>query len=99
LNSIGDSGGLTADSNGHLQAGLPSLLASYVTTLKILELCGEPYRGILQEITRPTAEWVSAKNTPGENGTSTGVTDSNCYLAQKCAIAAIKTPFEVSAIS
>ena len=34
-----------------------------------------------------------------ENGTSTGVTDANCYLAQKCAVAAMKFPTTVSTIS
>ena len=99
LDSIGASGHLTADANGHLQAGLPSLLASYVTALKLIELAGEPWHGILQETTRPTQDWIAAINSPGENGTSTGVTDANCYLAQKCAVAAIKFPTTVSTIS
>ena len=99
LDSLGAYGHLTADSNGHLQAGLPSLLASYVTALKLIELAGEPWHGILQETTRPTQDWIAAINSPGENGTSTGVTDANCYLAQKCAVAAIKFPTTVSTIS
>ena len=98
LDSIGDSGHLCADGDGHLQAGLPSLLASYVSALKLLELAGEPWHGILQDATRPTATWVTNINSPGENGTSTGVTDENCYLAQKCAVAAIKFPTTVSTV-
>lgn len=99
LDSIGDSSHLCADSNGHLQAGLPSLIPAYVTALKLLELAGEPWHGILQETTRPTATWVTNIISPGENGTSTGVTDANCYLAQKCAVAAMKFPTTVSTIS
>ena len=99
LDSIGSSGHLCADGDGHLQAGLPSLLASYVTALKLLELAGEPWHGILQETTRPTSTWVTNINSPGENGSSTGVTDANCYLAQKCAVAAIKFPTTVKTIA
>lgn len=98
LDSIGDSGHLCADGDGHLQAGLPSLIPSYATALKLLELAGEPWHGILQETTRPTATWVTNINSPGENGTSTGVTDANCYLAQKCAVAAMKFPTTVSTV-
>ena len=98
LDSIGDSGHLCADGDGHLQAGLPSLLASYVSALKLLELAGEHWHGILQDATRPTATWVTNINSPGENGTSTGVTDANCYLAQKCAVAAMKFPTTVSTV-
>lgn len=98
LDNIGDSGHLCADGNGHLQAGLPSLIPSYVTALKLLELAGEPWHGVLQDHIRPTAAWVSAINSPGENGTSTGVTDANCYLAQKCAVAAIKFPTTVTVV-
>lgn len=98
LDAVGDSGHLTYDANGHLQEGLPVLLACYVTALKTLELCGMPYHGILGEQTRPTAAWISAHNIPGQNGSSTGVTDGNCLLAQKCAVAAIKNPFEVTTV-
>ena len=98
LDAVGDSGHLTYDANGHLQEGLPVLLACYVTALKTLELCGMPYHGILGEQTRPTDAWISAHNIPGQNGSSTGVTDGNCLLAQKCAVAAIKKPFEITTI-
>lgn len=99
LNSIGDSGGLTYDSTGHLQEGLPVLLSSYVTALKLLELCGINNVGVMGNTIRPTAAWVTSHAIPGQNGTSTGVTDSNCLLAQKCAIAAIKKPTETSVIA
>ena len=93
LDSLGDAGHLCYDTLGwHLQAGLPSLIPSYVTALKLLEIAGEPWHGILVDKIRPTAEWISAINSPGENGTSTGVSYQNCLLAQKCAIAAMKYP-------
>ena len=102
LNSIGDAGGLTYDAGtgaGHLQEGLPVLLSSYVTALKLMELCGYEYIGIMGNNLRPTAAWVSERNIPGQNGTCTGVTNANCLLAQKCAVAAIKKPLAVSTIA
>lgn len=114
LNSLGDSPihGLTYDANtlipgttppsyypGHLQEGLPVLTSSYVTALKILEWYGVKRYGIMGDPLRPTAEYLNGRTMPGPNGTSTGVTDANCYLAQKCAIAAIKKPLEASDIN
>ena len=102
LNSIGDAGGLTYDAGsgaGHLQEGLPVLLSSYVTAIKLLELCGVNDAGIMGNTIRPTADWVASHGIPGQNGASTGVTDENCILAQKCAVAAIKKPAEISVIS
>ena len=103
LDSIGDAGHLCADDNGHLQSGLPSLIPSYVTALKILELAGEPWHDVLKDTIRPVSEWCEAINSPGENppGTivSVGVTDANCYLAAKCAVAALKFPTTVSTVA
>lgn len=101
LNSIGDAGGLTYDAGtgaGHLQEGLPVLLSSYVTALTLLDLCGVRYKGIMGDTMRPTAEWVTSHNIPGQNGQSTGVTDANCLLAQKCAVWALKKPLETTSI-
>lgn len=89
LNALGDYGGLTYE-GVHLQEGLPCLLSAYVSTMKILELFGIGYKSVLGEQTRPTQEWITAKAIPGQNGTSVGVTDANCYLAQKIATQAIK---------
>lgn len=98
LDAIGAAGHLSADENGHLQEGLPSLLANYVSAAKILELCGEPWHGILHEDTRPTQEWVNDRNIPGKNGNSIDddVTEEEYLLAQKCAIAALKEPLKVT---
>lgn len=98
LDELGDSGHLCADSNGHMQEGLPVLLTSYVTALKLLELCGENDVSVMGETIRPDQTWVTAISSPGQNGQSTGVTDANCLIAQKCAVAAIKFPETVSTI-
>ena len=100
LDNIGASGHLTADVNGHLQAGLPSLIASWVTAVMLLDFCGEKFHGILNDQTKPTDAWISEHNTPGENGTSVGLNIAGAtYLGSKCAIAAIKKPFETSTIA
>ncbi len=98
LNDIGDYGGLTND-GAHLQTGLPCLVGSYVTALSILKLIGIEHHGILGEQTRPTIEWSSKHITTATNGTSVGITEENCVIAQKCAIGALKKPFEVSTIN
>ena len=92
LNKIGDGGGLTYEGL-HLQEGLPCLLAAYVTTMKILEICGVEYRPVIDDQTRPLQDWVDAHDIPGKNGMSVGVTDENCYLAQKLASKAIMYPY------
>ena len=96
LNSIGDRpGGLAYDTTGHLQEGLPVLISNYVTAQILLSELGET-GGIMGCSIRPTAEWVSIHNIPGQNGTSTGVNDNNCIIGQRCAVQAIKHPYEVS---
>lgn len=98
LDSIGDSQHLTYD-GAHLQEGLPCLLAAYVSTIWALRMIGHDDKTILGNLFRPTQAWREAAEIPGPNGTVVGVTDANCRLAQKCAIAAIKNPYEVSIIS
>lgn len=92
LNNIGDGGGLTYEGL-HLQEGLPCLLAAYVTTMKILEICSVEYRPVIGDQTRPLQEWVDVHDIPGKNGMSVGVTDDNCYLAQELACKAIMFPY------
>ena len=102
LDSIGAQEHLTADSNGHLQEGLPVLLASYVTALKLMELNGESSISVMGEKTRPTKSWITDRNTPGWNpatGTIATVTESDYLIAQKCAVAAIKFPTSVTTIA
>lgn len=92
IKDLGDGGGLTKD-GAHLQEGLPCLISAYVTTIKVLGFIGLEYKSILGEQTRPTQEWITAKAIPGQNGTSVGVTDANCYIAQQIATEAIKNPY------
>ena len=99
LDDLGASGHLTYDSNGHLQEGLPCILGAYAATLKLMEMCGDRFIGIMGDNTLPTAAWLSSKNIPIPHGESVGATTETVYLAQKCAIAAVKFPFELTAIA
>lgn len=101
LDQYGDGGHLTAD-GVHLHEGIGCYCGSCTTTLKILELAGVFKHSVLGENTRPDLAWVTAKSIPGKNpGSNTtvvGISDANCLIAQKCAVMAIKKPFEVSTI-
>ena len=100
LDGLGDKGHMTADTNGHLQEGLPCLPSNYVTVLKLLELAGLNCYGVLGEQTRPDAAWLAAHVIPGQNGSPVGLglsdTEANVLLAQKCAVSAVKDPFAVT---
>lgn len=98
LNSLGDSGALAYDSNGHLQEGLPCLIGAYASAYKLLELMGTENVGIIGDQIRPTASWISSRSIPEQHGTSTGVTGANCILGQKCAVASLKFPEKISTI-
>lgn len=98
LQTLGDDGNLQY-TDGHLQEGLPCMIGAYAATIKILELCGLAYKGIMGEGTVPTTSWLSNKNIPNPQGTSCGATTANCYIAQKCAVAAIKNPYQVTTIT
>lgn len=90
--------GLVADSGGHLEDGVPCLLTAYVALLKILSLMGVETKGILGETTRPDSTWVDEHNIPASSSAVTEVTEGDCLLAQKCAVAAIKNPYQISTI-
>lgn len=102
LNQYGDysGGGMSAD-GAHNQEGIGCLVETYASVLKLLEISGCAYKGIIGESTRPNAEWITAKNIPGPNFGNgvVGISDANCLIAQKCAVAAVKHPYEVSEIN
>ena len=98
LDNLGDNGHMTYDTNGHLQEGVPCLTGAFAATIKILELAGYPYLSVLSDNTFPNDTWLSGKNIPLAHGSAVGVTSTNTYLAQKCAIAANKFPYEVTTI-
>ena len=95
LQSLGDSGNLQCSDGAHLQEGIPCIIGGYTGAIKILEMCGLGYKSVFGSSIVPTDQWLSDKNMPHANGSSVGATTSNCYLAQKCAIEAIKNPYRL----
>lgn len=80
----------------HLQEGLPCQIAAYTFVLAFLELYAFREFSINGETTRVTSAWTSGKNIPSPHGSPIGSTDANCLIAQKCAIMAMKRPFEIT---
>lgn len=80
----------------HLQEGLPCQIAAYTFILAILDIYGFKEYSINGETTRVTSDWTLGKNIPSPHGSPIGSTDANCLIAQKCAIMAIKHPYEVT---
>lgn len=95
LDSLGDFGHLSYEGL-HLQEGVPCLISNYVAALVFLEKMGFGYKGINANKIRPTQVWINHLNIPEKNGYSVGVSDVNCLLAQKCALYAMKKPFEIT---
>lgn len=86
----------------HLQEGIGVLNSGYTMALVLLQLAGINNKSVVGDQTRPDLTWITSHNIPGKNpsaGTTVvGINDANCLIAQKCAVAAIKNPFEVSTI-
>ncbi len=91
LNYVGETG-----IDSHLNEGLPCLVEAYACALQLMVETGRTQKGILGSRFRPTDEWIHALNVIGQQGTSAGVTDANCLLAQKCAVWAVKKPFALT---
>lgn len=93
---------LLAD-DAHLQEGISTLCAGYSIAISLLKLLDYNAVGIWGEQTRPTLEWLNARNIPGMNfaqsGVVEGITEDNCRLAQAAAIKAEMRPYEVTDIS
>ncbi len=86
----------------HLQEGLPCQVAAYTVLLSLLGLVGEDCRSIVGDDTVTDTSWLAGKNIPGPNpsaGTPVGATLENARKAQKCAVMARKSPYEVTDMS
>ena len=89
-------GYLNAYDGVHLQEGLPCQIAAYTFILSLLDIYGMKEYSVNAETTRVTAEWTTGKNIPSPHGTPIGSTTENCLIAQKCAIMAMRHPYEVT---
>lgn len=97
LVSIGDGGGLTFEGL-HLQEGLPCLLGAYAAAMAIYSLYDNS-KSVFGNALRPTQEDITAWNIPQQHGTVVGITEENVLLAQKCAIAAFRKPFDITTVN
>ena len=91
LNYVGSR--MTGDDH-HLQEGIPCQIAAYCVAQKILEIY-QPQLSVFGDITRCDAAWAVGKAIPGPNGDYIGISDENCFIAQVCAIQAVKHPYTI----
>ena len=102
LAALGEGGGMLYSDNRHMNAGIPALLATYTTALKIAAWFGRKSAGIYGSSFVPDAEKVVAINaSDGTGGGMThgdpaGVTAENIRLIQEIANMAIKKPFAIT---
>lgn len=84
-----------ASDNVHMQEGLPCYVVACAIVQKLLNVF-RPGLSVLQDKFRAVSESIDDLGmTQTANGGSTGVNDENCYLAQKAAIVANNSPFEI----
>ena len=85
---------LYCSDGSHLQEGLPCYIAALAIVEALLrKMCSS--ENVLGDKIRPTQDWILSVNGLTRHGGSTGVTDSNCILAQKAAINANDYPFKI----
>ena len=98
LANLGTYGDLAYDETGHLQNGLPILIGAYTAAYKLCELMGYKTKLFANQF-NPTDADLSAIGYTSGHGNCIGVTDANKLLAEKCALMAIKKPYEISNMS
>ena len=94
-NNTSGCGYLTPDGI-HLQEGLPCQIAAYTFVLTLLRIAGFGEISLNGETTRATEDWTSGRHIPSPHGTAIAATEENCLIAQKCAIIAVKIPYNVT---
>lgn len=94
LAAIGDGTNLWCSDKVHLQEGLPCYIANLANVQALFDRF-YPHLSVVGDITRPTTANITAWAVKSTNGSSTGVTEANCKLAQVCAVLANNYPFEI----
>ena len=94
---IGEKGYLCCDDVSHLQNGIAPLISAYANLYKLMQLIGRKTKTFNIDFA-PTDANLEAMNlyTANLHGNCEGVTVDNMLLGQKCAIAALKKPFEIT---
>ena len=84
-----------APDNVHMQEGLPCYVAACAVVQALLNKY-RPGETVMGDQFRATASAIANLGmTQTANGTSTGVTDANCFLAQRAAILANNNQYEI----
>lgn len=96
LSILGDSkyGKLYSSDNVHLQDGLPRYAASLAIVEALLREY-TPYKSVLGDNTRPDQKWIKSIGGISSRGKPVGVNDDYCLLAQKAAVNANNSFFEI----
>lgn len=97
LDALGDGGHLWASDSIHLQQGLPCYLAA-ITNVQTLFNKFYPKYSVFGDTLRPTDALDDEWNIRGQQGNCVGVSDTNCRLAQICAIVANRYNWEIKTI-
>lgn len=92
--ALGEDGYLCVDTMSHLQSGIGVLIAGYAAAYKLLELIGEPVKTFSVPF-YPTDAWQLDYYGRSLHGNCVGISTSNCLTGQKCAVSAIKYPYEI----
>ena len=93
----GDCGYFAKDAGGHLQQGIAPLAAGYAAACRIAELVRElPKLYGMQFV--PTDAWAEETQLPDADASlpCVGIREENVALAKKCAMMALKKPFELT---
>lgn len=93
LNEFGASGDMMSDT-AHIQNGIGCLVCAYANALQILKLMNSD-KTILGSQIVIDSDFISSHNIPVSSDVL-GITEENVFLAQQCAIMAIKKPFEIT---
>ena len=99
LNAIGAGGSLYASDKVHLQEGLPCYIAA-ITNVQTLFNRYYPTLSVLNDSVGATITQsvIDGWGVKGQQGTCTGISASNCRLAQICAVLANRFNFEIKTI-
>lgn len=98
LDALSDGERMTSGDNWHLQEGLPCLVEAYAATEELLDNYFPDY-SIMDDYTDITNEFVNVRMIPEPNGGVVVVTDEYREIAKRCAMDAVKRPYEITIIN
>lgn len=87
LAAIGEGGNLCYSDKVHLQEGIGCQCAAYANAIAILRWLHSK-KGVMGDLLRVNSSFLSTYAIPEQHGSAVGSTDTNCLLAQRCAVMA-----------